>query len=119
MDTRLVVSVWTSGNARYASFIELDKAHNIVSRTSWPITYTEGCDLAGWATAKARSVSCSFTFNTDGWNLYVPMDRVMEESPLFVPLHNNHRTEPQFTKEYIRLSKEGYHTSVVNGCSIS
>ncbi len=108
MATRLAVTNWSLGTQLMVSLAELDERCGTVYRLSWPITYTESCNWAAWANHRARKGDGTVAVSADGWTIYLPVEKVIQENRNASLLHRSDRTDLHRFDEYVKLA-ESFH----------
>jgi hypothetical protein len=108
MSTRLALTIWSMGNQLMVSLAELDDHCRSVYRLTWPITYTESCNWGAWATHRVRKGDGAVALNADGWSIYMPVEKVIQEHCNTSLLHLSDRSDPQRFDEYVELA-ENFH----------
>jgi hypothetical protein len=109
MSSQLLVSLSHSGIHCQLTLAEMTNDRKVLFRISYPLTYTEACNLGEWATARNfRRLGATFLTAT-GWDMWLPYDKVMNSGIPFHPLHSSSRrnTNP-FVQE--RIITEGHYS---------
>lgn len=93
MSTRMLVSLGRLGAQTQVTYAEYDNHRKLMYRITYPITYTEACDLGAWATLRATMKQGDCYLTANGWDLWLPIHSVISPDVKFHPLHSGNRKE--------------------------
>lgn len=109
MNTQFSVSLWRIGQTPHISMSEYDNEHKAYYRITYPLTYQEAADLGAWASKRIGTEHSHTFLNADGWSVWLPIDNVISDDIVFVPLHKEHRRDTINCLELVGLTYGTYN----------